>query len=109
MRHAKPPTKTPVTKKLLALWGLATLFVIFMLSLPYWATDEEGARRTLEAFNLTPVKVGGYDSFGCGLDLYSTQFTATNAAGKTVRGNVCYTPGASKSSIEIDAKTSGTP
>lgn len=73
-----------------------------MLSLPYWATDERDTKATLEALSLTPVKIGGYDSFGCGLDLYVTQFIATNAAGKMVHGNVCYTPGVSKSKIEFD-------
>ena len=98
MRHAhkKPP------QKLLMLWAAISIVILFMLSLPFWATDEADAKATLEALSLTPVKIGGYDSFGCGLDLFATQFIATTPAGKTVRGDVCYTPGISKSSVEFD-------
>ncbi len=88
--------------KLLALWAAISVVIILLLSLPFWATDEADAKATLEALSLNPVHIGGYDSFGCGLDLYATQFVAKTAAGKIVRGDVCYTPGVSKSSVEFD-------
>jgi len=89
-------------QKIIAYWALAVAVVCFLLSMPFWATDEKDAKATLEAFGFTPIRVGGFDSFGCGIDLYATKFTATSPAGKTVKGNVCRTPGMTKSSIEID-------
>lgn len=94
--------KTAHRHKVMAYWALALVVVVFLLSMPFWATDEKDAKATLEAFGFTPLQVGGFDSFGCGIDLYATKFTARNAAGKTIKGNVCRTPGMTKSTIEID-------
>lgn len=95
----------PVKKKNIllvpALIGV-TGFLTFLISAPQWAVDEAGARRVLEAQGYTDIKTGGYDTFGCGFDVFATRFTARTAKGYPVRGNVCKTPYVSKSSVEID-------
>ncbi|MDI1227454.1 MAG: hypothetical protein PSY14_07205 [bacterium] len=79
-----------------------TGFLVFLISAPHWAVDEAGAMRVLTAQGYTDIKTGGYDTFGCGFDIFATRFTARTAKGYPVRGNVCKTPYVSKSSIEID-------
>lgn len=77
------------------------IFALFMATAPFWATDEEGAYRTLVILGYKPLKIGGYDPFGCGLDVFATKFTAISPAGLKVSGNVCKTPYVSLSSVEI--------
>ncbi|MDF3025372.1 MAG: hypothetical protein K0R10_2733 [Alphaproteobacteria bacterium] len=77
-------------------------FILFLITAPQWAVDEAGARRVLEAQGYTDIKTGGYDTFGCGFDVFATRFTARTAKGYPVKGNVCKTPYVSKSSVEID-------
>jgi|SRR3990172_5536246 len=79
---------------LVALFALAVGAAGFKLSTPLWATDVEGATKTLQDAGLTPVKVGGYhwcqyskndrsDAY-----VYGTKFTATNKDGRVVEGAV---------------------
>ncbi len=77
-------------------------FLVFIVSAPFWATDEAGAMRVLAAQGYTDIKTGGYDTFGCGFDVFATRFTARTAKGYPVKGNVCKTPYVSRSSVEID-------
>ncbi|HYD17147.1 MAG TPA: hypothetical protein VEF76_01545 [Patescibacteria group bacterium] len=77
-------------------------FAAFLVSAPYWATDEAGAMRVLAAQGYRNIRVGGYDSFGCGFDVYATKFTAVTPQGHAVKGNVCKTPYVSKSRVEMD-------
>jgi hypothetical protein len=87
------------------LWLLVALpLLAFTASAPWWATDEAGAQKALEERELKPVTVGGYDSLGCLLDLYSTRFTAEDKDGKPVSGTVCTTPGIARARIEFDRK-----
>lgn len=77
------------------------IFVLFMATAPFWATDEKGAYRTLIVLGYKPLKVGGYDPFGCGLDIFVTKFTAIAPNGAKVFGNVCQTPYVSRPSVEL--------
>ena len=79
------------------------IFVLFMATAPLWATDDEGAYRTLIILGFKPLKIGGYDAFGCGLDIFATKFIAISPDGIKVAGNVCKTPYISRPSVEIKA------
>jgi len=75
-------------------------FLIFIVSAPFWATDAKEARLVLIANGYKPITVGGFDPFGCGLDLYATKYTAVNPKGVKVRGNVCKTPRVNPPTVE---------
>lgn len=70
--------------------SLKKSFLILPLLAIAACTDVEGSTRTLKAMNLEPVSVGGYSWFGCSEDdWYKTKFTAKNAQGYPVSGQVC--------------------
>lgn len=100
----KPAPKSDKKKNILLIPAVIGVmgFLAFLISAPHWAVDEAGARRVLEAQGYTDIKTGGYDTFGCGFDIFATRFTARTPKGYPVRGNVCKTPYVSKSSVEID-------
>lgn len=51
-------------------------------------TSRDETKRTLEDYGFTNIVIGGY-SFSCGRDdSFCTSFTATNPAGRPVRGAV---------------------
>lgn len=56
-------------------------------------TSETKATEVLRKNGFTPVKVGGYGWFDCGVgedsDVWRTRFTAQNPKGETVTGTVC--------------------
>lgn len=101
---AKPQKKKPGMMFIPTMIGMAG-FVAFMVSAPFWATDVEDAKRTLIVNGYKPITVGGFDPFGCGIDIYSTKFTAIGPKGFKVKGNVCKTPHINPSTIDED--TSG--
>lgn len=73
-----------VTQKILS------LSIIVALAATIACTDENGARRALNAQGFTDIKVTGYSYFGCGKDdQYHTGFTARNSMGTPVEGVVC--------------------
>lgn len=105
-KDSEPKRKTPIEQdpphpiRVPLVIGVV-IFALFMATAPYWATDEADAYRTLVILGYKPIKIGGYDPFGCGLDVYATKFTAISPAGLKVSGNVCKTPYVSLSSVEI--------
>ena len=53
-------------------------------------TDEEGARRALEAVGYTHIQITGYSFFTCSKDDFQhTGFTARGVNGAPVSGAVC--------------------
>lgn len=104
-RIRKKGKEPPHPLKVPAIIGVA-VFVAFIITAPFWATDAQDAQRTLVLLGYKPLKVGGFDPFGCGFDIYATKFTAISPQGYMVTGNVCKTPYVSHSSVEIDTEKS---
>lgn len=53
-------------------------------------SDDDTARRALEAHGYTNIEITGYKMFGCGKDdTYRTGFRAVSQAGTVVEGVVC--------------------
>ena len=53
-------------------------------------TNEEDAKRVLEAQGFSNIEITGYNFFGCGKDdVYHTGFVAIGQNGQTVEGTVC--------------------
>jgi hypothetical protein len=99
-----PPPKIDAKQKLGIMFlptciGMAGFFV-FIFSAPFWATDVKEAKLVLIANGYKPITVGGFDPFGCGLDLYATKYTAFNPKGVKVKGNVCKTPRINPPTVE---------
>lgn len=82
---------------------LAALGVLAVATItePQWATDVKGATQALEQAGLKPVKVGGFSHSFDDLNMFSTDFEAVTAAGKTVTGRVGTPLLFGRSTIEI--------
>lgn len=92
-------------KALTLIYALVAAPLVATATAPYWATDEQGAVKTLESANLTPTKIGGeYGWFRCGIDIYTTKFEATNIKGQKVSGYVCSNPFFNGSTLDFDKR-----
>lgn len=66
------------------------IVIVGLLTLAACGVNPTDATRVLKSQGLSNVKIGGYAWFGCSKgDDFASNFTATDANGKSVEGVVC--------------------